>query len=344
MGKISSEEFLAHYGIKGQKHGVRRFQYENRRWTPEGKIRYGRNAEGRKASHEKYGGNTSKSSSKKSDDLHKKKGGVDWETVIPMLTPLASGGATAGIISSIASTYSVPLDIAAKAFFTANPQIGLMLGLTTATSAAIAGMAVKSHYDRKKYDKERENNPIDEKTGFHKKSENMSIEDDLKRVNPEHNNFNTNTKSNCMLCTSAYEMRRRGYDVRAEKAAIGFDETDVKKWFPKAKVVDVLNDKPSQGFYDSKYASKVIENIVQASPEGARGNLLLTFGAMSNYAGRHSVAYEVKNGKLMILDAQINSKYEGSEVKNLLQNCSNVKYARLDNVAFDLKEIKECCS
>lgn len=37
-----SDSFLKHYGIHGQKWGVRRFQYEDRTWTPEGKIRYGR--------------------------------------------------------------------------------------------------------------------------------------------------------------------------------------------------------------------------------------------------------------------------------------------------------------
>lgn len=37
-----SEDFLAHYGIKGQKWGVRRFQNSDGSYTHEGKIRYGR--------------------------------------------------------------------------------------------------------------------------------------------------------------------------------------------------------------------------------------------------------------------------------------------------------------
>ena len=36
---------LAHFGIKGQKWGIRRFQYENGSYTPEGKERYGRGSE-----------------------------------------------------------------------------------------------------------------------------------------------------------------------------------------------------------------------------------------------------------------------------------------------------------
>ena len=34
------EQYLQHYGIKGQKWGIRRFQYENGSYTPEGKERY----------------------------------------------------------------------------------------------------------------------------------------------------------------------------------------------------------------------------------------------------------------------------------------------------------------
>ena len=42
MNSVFNDE-LEHHGIKGQKWGIRRFQYPDpdRRWTEEGKIRYG---------------------------------------------------------------------------------------------------------------------------------------------------------------------------------------------------------------------------------------------------------------------------------------------------------------
>ena len=40
------KDSLAHFGIKGQKKGVRRFQNLDRTWTEEGKKRYGRKSEG----------------------------------------------------------------------------------------------------------------------------------------------------------------------------------------------------------------------------------------------------------------------------------------------------------
>lgn len=48
-----SEDFLAHYGIKGQKWGLRRYQNADGSYTNEGKIRYGRAKSGNKKT--KYG-------------------------------------------------------------------------------------------------------------------------------------------------------------------------------------------------------------------------------------------------------------------------------------------------
>lgn len=36
-----NESYLAHYGVLGQKHGKRRYQYEDGSLTPLGRIHYG---------------------------------------------------------------------------------------------------------------------------------------------------------------------------------------------------------------------------------------------------------------------------------------------------------------
>ena len=40
MSKLFSEDTLSHYGIPGQKKGIRRWQYPDGRFNEEGKIRY----------------------------------------------------------------------------------------------------------------------------------------------------------------------------------------------------------------------------------------------------------------------------------------------------------------
>lgn len=66
-------DYLIHYGIKGQKKGIRNFQYEDGSLTPEGRIRYGHNSEstrkkkGATTPNDKYGRQLSTNSVKKKD-------------------------------------------------------------------------------------------------------------------------------------------------------------------------------------------------------------------------------------------------------------------------------------
>jgi hypothetical protein len=363
-------ESLYHYGIKGQKWGVKRYQNADRTWTDEGKIRYGRKGTlAKKRAEEK---------SIKSINKEKKVGKAGL-TVVPLVDPskaidtissnksdphkkkgnhgeLAMRGVQAAVVAKNIADYARSAQyISAVTGMPVANVLGDVVGLTPIPAAATAlmagnlavrvGKAVKSHYDTKKYNAERESNPIDKETGFHKKSIKMDESEDLKRVNPEVNNFNSNTKSNCMLCTTAYELRRRGYDVRAEKAGIGYDDSDIKKWFPGAKLKSIDMGEHNKigktiaavAGLNTGYAKDVIESMANSQPNGARGNLIVRWGS----GGAHSMAYEIKNNKLVILDSQINKIYDNPE--KILRNCTNVQYARLDNIEFNKKSIKECC-
>lgn len=355
---------LYHYGIKGQKWGVRRYQNADMTWTDEGKIRYGRKGTLAKKRAEEE--NKKSIGTRKAKQKKKKAGTV----FIPLVDPsqaidtlsatksdphrkkgnhgeLLMRGAEAGIVAKNLLDYAtlskyIPLGEAVSMTAPVAASTALLAG----DLAVRAGKAIKSHYDTKKYNAERESNPIDKATGFHKKSIHMTEEEDLKRVNPEINNFNSNTKSNCMLCTSAYEMRRRGYDVRAEKAGIGYENDDLLDWFPGAKIESIsMGDKAKTGKsiaaaagLNIGYAKDVVESIERKQPEGARGNIIVNWGL----GGAHSMAYEIRGGKLIILDAQINKIY--SDPVKILKNCTNVQYARLDNLNFNKKTIRECCS
>lgn len=202
------------------------------------------------------------------------------------------------------------------------------IGLTrdTARFAEYGASYVKT----KLFDKDRSGCKKDEKTGFLIKNKEMTQEQDAARVNPLVHNFDSNTKNNCMLCTAAYDLRRRGYEVRAKKASYGYLTEEVKAWYPRA-IVKKLTCKTNKEMRES------LKNDLIKQGNGARGNLMITWAAMR---GGHSVAYEINNGNLKIVDAQINKIYNNPD--SFLRKCSSVvEYARLDNINFNSRTIKE---
>lgn len=207
----------------------------------------------------------------------------------------------------------------------------------------------KQTVDRKLSDGE-----VDKETGFKKKTKEMSREDDLNQVNPGFYNWNSNSKNNCMLCTTTYDLRRRGYDVTANKAVQGFETAAVTDWYPDAEVKTVKSEPIPQMEGDRIYltqdywdeqparAEKNARNLIkelEKQPDGARGNLMVTW---AGFSGGHSMIYEIVDGEVMILDGQSNQVYDSnSEIMDLLSNCDgDLEYARLDNVDFDPEAIK----
>lgn len=217
----------------------------------------------------------------------------------------------------------------------------------TAEVAIIVAPAIASDLNAKnktrKYQKERDNAiKTDEKTGFKiKNNQNMSDKDDLSRVNPMHGAVeNDGYTSNCMLCTTTYDMRKRGYDVTVNKTDAGFADNKVKDWYPKAKVVEI-SSKDEYGNTSYERMCKNAIDEISKQPDGARGNLMVTW---KGGFGGHSMVYQVKDGKMQILDGQTNKIYKDPSTILNKDKVWYISYARLDNVDFDYKRIKGACT
>ena len=184
-------------------------------------------------------------------------------------------------------------------------------------------------------------------SGLKRKTENTSPDEDAVIVNPEWRRriHDPGANNNCMQCTTAYELRRRGYDVRAQLSSEGRGADAIKEWFPEAKIEGAYI--PERGSFgmtrstmrgvigrNSELTDTTINTLV-AQGDGARGNLLVTY---DSHAG-HSLCYEVVGRDVVIRDAQTGKKFDTPEA--VLNWCATAQYARLDNLSFDKEKIKE---
>lgn len=306
---LSSEE-LYHSGRLGQKWGVRNGPpYPLSRQKGDAQIRkqYG----GASVSREERRDPTSEHYSDKKIRIAK--------NVASATLAVAAPAAVAAITASTTGIMMIP------------PQLIVESAALLATPAYNSARAMAAKAVTAKYKKERENHPIDSKTGFHLKEGDMSQRDDLKRVNPGWGNFDENTKQNCMLCTTTYDLRRRGYDVTSKTAGVGFSDASVKSWYPKAEI-KIVGDR------NRRAAAKKLVKELTTYDDGARGNLMITWKGMK---GGHSVVWEKTGGKVKILDAQSNEIFN-NPYRFLSKTEGVYRYARLDDVKFDKKAIKRC--
>ena len=180
-------------------------------------------------------------------------------------------------------------------------------------------------------------------------------------INPKYGEVGT--KMNCRRATFAFEMRRRGMDVKATNTISGTGQTPVsllnaihpKYDYKTGKYATLANLAKEQGegpvseimnigrgmgrepigswgtgINNGIEKSKSIFSALAEHPEGARGELGMTWRA----GGAHSMAWEMIGGKAHIFDAQSGKHFvEGSEeFRQIAINMRDASATRLDNL------------
>ena len=160
-----------------------------------------------------------------------------------------------------------------------------------------------------------------------------SIEDDMRACNPRYSDgVVPGTSSNCCLCSFTYDMRRRGYDVAALASETGNYATQLMKNLYK----DAKEDKIKANSFTDLY-----KRAAEKYPEGARGEIHL---AAPYFA--HSMAWEIKDHKLVVIDPQRNEKYTPKELHDFgfYSNYNRNGFIRTDNLEVNLSEVNKVCA
>ena len=221
-------------------------------------------------------------------------------------------------------------------------KTALKVGAAAAATAlvAIGGYAAFNSYTGRKM-------LIDPLTGFRKIGKEMTDLDNLQAINPGRTaglfrkkglktiEIIDGSSTNCMLCTTAYDLRKRGFDVRAGKdlGHNGFMPDDL---FPKIyknykgtndinlfngnqdKIYKAINDftrkngltlenhtKAVNILMNDKYKDVLSE--INKNPPGSRGNIIVWWSG----GGGHSMIWERDaSGAVKFMDGQTNQVYD----------------------------------
>lgn len=208
------------------------------------------------------------------------------------------------------------------------------------TGAAVTASILAAYGGYRLYQyKKNKDAQFDSKTGLQLKSKSFSPDQDmmavnqLRRYNPIFN-FAGHYSNNCMLCTATYDLRRRGFDVKASEELHGRYGTDLASIY---KFKDAKDFTSREKYLDGS-TEKFIKQVKEFGPN-ARGNLTIT-----SMFGGHSIAWENDaKGNTTVRDCQLNLKMNTKSALNAYFNQVGMKpkvMMRLDDLELNTDGLK----
>lgn len=143
--------------------------------------------------------------------------------------------------------------------------------------------------------------------------------------------LNKNFKNNCPNTTLAYELRRRGYDVKAKPAPSGMTMSSIRDLYNiKESDINITN---MTNPFKTKENNRKLNSYFDSMPDGYRGAIGVMWDGIAS--GGHIFNVERVDGKTMFIDSQTgkSGRFRGASlaVKTAEKVTSYATYGLLQN-------------
>lgn len=164
-------------------------------------------------------------------------------------------------------------------------------------------------------------------SGFRRIKKVETSNEAVKKINPNYKKGLVTSSNNCLSCSVAYDMRRRGYDVIAKQKA----------------PIDILYDigaKDAAIMYQKSKIHKLnsVDSINKEHlPLKSRG---IFFVSWDGHDSGHVVAFEMEKAGACFYDAQSGDVYPKGSYDKIFDGAVNAHYIRTDNLQPNYNFIK----
>lgn len=208
-----------------------------------------------------------------------------------------------------------------------DPVAATYLAIAAAYVATYAAIIIKSNVDYKKDLKEHMESDVGD---IQKRIKGKHTpEQDAAEVNKGYSDpDNLAARVNCTMCSTAYDLRRRGYDVKARETKRGRRPEDVARFYNIDK-----KDIPEYKTYDDFVAA------LRSEPDGSRG---MTFTGYGIFDSHHCVVWEKNNGRITIRDTQDNETFDSISASGIRRGSGlPYRYIRTDDKDINWDYVKD---
>ena len=167
--------------------------------------------------------------------------------------------------------------------------------------------------------------------GFDRKSTWMEYNEDIARVNPNYSTNKFEWKNNCQRCVSAYELRRRGFDVTAKPLPTKSLEEDFLAQHAEYAWKDAVRRWCKKG-----NGKEQVEEFMLKWGDGARA--IVGVGFCGRFG--HVFIAEQRNGRTIYIDPQTGSADCSSYFEHAVNGQTYI--ARIDTLT-PTNAILDCC-